>query len=388
MAVRYLVSGGNSNSNSTTNWSASSGGASGASVPSSTDDIIIDAASLDASLTFNANMQVRSITVSDYIGTLTINDGVILTILGTATGTGFILFSSLFIFTTPSTGLLRFYSNTTSVQCTINTGSVILDVNVSFVQITSGQATNITLQSDITVAKTLTFTPTNAQMTINGAFNINALGNIVRSSSGSNNNHFNYISGNIIMNGTTPQTLNVQWVITNGEFRTKVIFNSTSTITITGTAFYTTLAYSPYQYIAGVVICDSNHRILVNNTNFVLDTSGTNIILNRLTLNYSTSITTLTLESDCYVKILDGNVPTGGNPSTITRTIRSNSSGTSRKFVVIPDGSQDCLYRLLSTADIDSTDGQIIWSFNGTDAPERGWRVHNTQIKGGMGFIG
>jgi hypothetical protein len=44
--------------------------------------------------------------------------------------------------------------------------------------------------------------------------------------------------------------------------------------------------------------------------------------------------------------------------------------------------------RLLSATDIDSTDGQIIWSFNGTDAPERGWRVHNTQIKGGMGFIG
>jgi hypothetical protein len=387
MALRYLVPGGDGNSNSTSNWSASSGGASGASVPSTNDDIIIDINSLDTPLTFNANMQVRSITVSDYIGTLTINSGITLTIFGNGT-VGFILFNSNFTFTSVGSGLLRFYDNTAST-CTINTGSVVLDCNVSFIQLTSAQQSVYTLQSNLTITKTLTFTPTNSQMTINGAFNINALGDVVRAATTANNAHFNYTSGNIIMNGTTPQTLNIQYTGTNVEFRTKVIFNSTSTITITGTARYFGLAYSPYQYIAGTVICDSNHHLLITGGDFVLDTSGINIILNRLTLQLLTISRTLTLQSDCFVKIIDGTVPTGGNPSSLVITIQSNVGGVGRKFVVMPDGSQSSLFRWLSTVDIDSTEGQTIWTFNGTNAPSRNWRIHNTQIRTvGKTFIG
>lgn len=379
MALRYLVSGGDGNSNSTSNWSTSSGGVPGASVPGGGDDIVIDINSLNAPLTFNANMQVRSITVDDYTGTFTINNNIILTIFGNSAA-GFLLFNSNFTFTSVGSGLLRFYDNTAST-CTINTGSVILDCNVSFIQLTSAQQSIFTLQSNLTITKTLSLNPTNSGMAINGAFNINALGDVIRVATPSNNAHFGYTSGNIIMNGTTPQTLDIQFTGTNVEFRTKVIFNSTSTITITGTAVYLSLTYSPYQYISGTVICDSNHRLLITGGNFVLDTSGTNIILNRLSLNHTTNISTLTLESDCYIKILDGTVPTGGIPGNRTRTVQSDNPGTGRKFVVMPDGSQDCLYRLLSTADIDSTDGQIIFTFGGTNAPSRNWRVLNTQLR-------
>jgi len=40
-ASRYLVSGGNGNANSTTNWSATDGGSSGASFPTSSDDVFL-----------------------------------------------------------------------------------------------------------------------------------------------------------------------------------------------------------------------------------------------------------------------------------------------------------------------------------------------------------
>jgi hypothetical protein len=383
MALRYLVSGGTGNSNSTTNWSASSGGASGASVPSTADDIIIDIASLNAPLIFNANMQVRSITVSDYTGTLTIDNLITLTILGTATNTGFILFSSVFTMTSVGTGRLRCASNTASVQCRINTGSVILDCDFQIGAITSNQQGNIVLQSTITVAKNF-FTLSSGAVSVTGAFNINVYGNVTRvQGSAANNIHFTFTSGNIIMNGTTPQNLIFQYLGSNVEFRCQVVFNSTSTITISGTSRYLTLAYSPFLYISGTVICDSTQRLLITGSNFVLSTSGTNIILNWLTLLYNQTAAsqTLTLQSDCYVKIIDGDVPIGGNPANITRTIQSNSTGTPRKFVLLPDGSQNTLYRWLSTADIDSTEGQIIWSYNGTNAPARGWRVHNSQIR-------
>ena len=45
MANRYWVAGGTGNYNSTTNWSATSGGASGASVPTTVDAIFFDASS-------------------------------------------------------------------------------------------------------------------------------------------------------------------------------------------------------------------------------------------------------------------------------------------------------------------------------------------------------
>ena len=45
LAQRFWVSGGTGNWNSTTNWSATSGGASGVSVPTATDDVFFDAAS-------------------------------------------------------------------------------------------------------------------------------------------------------------------------------------------------------------------------------------------------------------------------------------------------------------------------------------------------------
>jgi hypothetical protein len=73
MAARFWVSGGNGNINSTTNWSATSGGASGASVPGSADDVNFDANG-NSNATINVSATWLSLTItSGYTATITHN---------------------------------------------------------------------------------------------------------------------------------------------------------------------------------------------------------------------------------------------------------------------------------------------------------------------------
>lgn len=73
MAARYWVTGGTGNTNSTTNWSTTSGGASGASVPVLTDDAIFDGNSGVGTVNVNAALDVLSIDFNAFNGTLAFN---------------------------------------------------------------------------------------------------------------------------------------------------------------------------------------------------------------------------------------------------------------------------------------------------------------------------
>lgn len=71
MATRYWV-GGNGNwgtGGTTANWSASSGGASGVSIPNLNDDVILDAASGTVTITVGGTAQCRSIVATTFTGT-------------------------------------------------------------------------------------------------------------------------------------------------------------------------------------------------------------------------------------------------------------------------------------------------------------------------------
>jgi hypothetical protein len=70
MATRYWVTGGTGNYDSTTNWSASSGGASGASVPTSADDAIWDANSGAGTVVINVPSDAKSIDFTNFTGTV------------------------------------------------------------------------------------------------------------------------------------------------------------------------------------------------------------------------------------------------------------------------------------------------------------------------------
>ena len=74
MAARFWVGGtGNWDAATTTNWSASSGGAGGASVPGASDDVTFDASSGGGTVTVTATQSVLSITGGAHTGTLNTN---------------------------------------------------------------------------------------------------------------------------------------------------------------------------------------------------------------------------------------------------------------------------------------------------------------------------
>src|SRR3954471_24042562 len=84
MAARFLVAGGNGNWNDTSNWSATTGGASGASFPVAADSVTFDTASANANMTVNVASACSAFIMSGtYAGTLTFNST--LTITSTCT---------------------------------------------------------------------------------------------------------------------------------------------------------------------------------------------------------------------------------------------------------------------------------------------------------------
>ena len=86
MANRYWVGGGSStnwNATGNTNWSATSGGANNASVPTSADDVFFDASSGSGTAVVNgASQSVRSFDCTGYTGTLSFNTGTALVVAG------------------------------------------------------------------------------------------------------------------------------------------------------------------------------------------------------------------------------------------------------------------------------------------------------------------
>ena len=90
MAARFWVGGtGNWDASDTTHWSASSGGAGGASVPGASDTVTLDGSSGGGTVTVTATVSVTSITAGAFTGTLDTN-GQSITTSGTIsiTGTG------------------------------------------------------------------------------------------------------------------------------------------------------------------------------------------------------------------------------------------------------------------------------------------------------------
>jgi hypothetical protein len=70
MAARFWVTGGTGNWSSTTNWSASSGGASGASVPGTADTATFNASSGAGTATVDSNVTIQTLTMTGFTGTL------------------------------------------------------------------------------------------------------------------------------------------------------------------------------------------------------------------------------------------------------------------------------------------------------------------------------
>ncbi len=138
MALRYWVGGTNTwNATAGTKWSATSGGAGGASVPTTADDVFFDANSGNAAtvVTLGINTSVLSINFTGYVGTFTFGGSI--TVSGTVTlGTGT---------TYTTSGAVTTYSlNASATGMTLVSNGKILPVNFS----TNGGTTTINGNAD------------------------------------------------------------------------------------------------------------------------------------------------------------------------------------------------------------------------------------------------
>jgi hypothetical protein len=133
MANRYWVTGGDGNWNSTTNWSTSSGGASGASVPGSSDAALLDANSGAGTVTLDISPDIQTLTCTGFTGTLAFGTN---TISLNSTGTIFTGATTMTVTGTPQI----ICTNATATARTISPQAVTEANSISF-RVTAGTGT-------------------------------------------------------------------------------------------------------------------------------------------------------------------------------------------------------------------------------------------------------
>jgi len=133
MAARFWVTGGTGNWNSTSNWSTSSGGASGASVPGSADTAAFDASSGSGTVTLDISPDIQTLTCTGFTGTLAFGTN---TISLNSTGTIFTGATTMTVTGTP----LIICTNSSATSRTITPTAVTEANSISF-RITAGTGT-------------------------------------------------------------------------------------------------------------------------------------------------------------------------------------------------------------------------------------------------------
>lgn len=203
MPDRYWVGGtGTWNGTNTTNWSATTGGAGGASVPTTADNVFIDANSGTGTITIAANVNCANLGCNGYTGTLA-GDGSIRTI--TVAGT-----------------VLRFASGMTLTLG--NTSTQLSLTNAGTVTITSAGKTlwRINASGNVTLADALT---TTSAATTGLALN----GNLTTGSNNFTGKTLNIQGTGASSLGTSTITVD-QFLFWNGSGMSSATFNVAQTI--------------------------------------------------------------------------------------------------------------------------------------------------------------
>lgn len=303
MADRYWVAGGTGNYNSTTNWSATSGGSSGASVPTSADNVFFNASSGAGTATVNVASNCANLNLTGFTGTIVFNANLALN------GTAFNLGTGGYTISTPSTfGLALNTSMTITSNGTTWTGRIFVG------------GVTITLADNLTVSGTWNYSATGTS-TVNGN-TLNISGNLTHSNTATATG-----TTAIVFNGTGT------WSHTStGVLRNNVTINTVGTLTIGTNIYYNT---GTLTYTAGTVTTTSSTLNIATNT--TLNTNG--ITWNNITFSGATTITlssnltltgTLSITSGTLSFTLGGNslVSTNANLtlSTSTFTMPANQT--------------------------------------------------------------
>lgn len=271
MAARFWVGGHPTNDNwnqagsGTTNWSATSGGAGGASVPTSTDDVTFDGAGGgNSTATISATITVLSFTVTGgYTSTITHN--AVLTVAGNVT-----LNTSYTI--AGSSGL------TINATSTITSGGKTWPNAVTF----SGALVTKTLVGNFTILGTLTCS--GSSQTINKTTTETLTVGGLTVSENTNGTIDLYLTG-----GTWSHT-----AVSNKKLGVNLFIQGN--VTLGATVVYGT---NTLTYVSGTVDATTNSSTLYVYESCTLDTNGIN--WNNITLSNQASGGTVTLNSNLSI---------------------------------------------------------------------------------------
>jgi len=159
MAARFWVSGGSGNWTSTSNWSATSGGARGASVPSTADTATFNALSGAGTATVNVSVTIQTLTMTGFTGTLAFGTN---TISLNSTGT---IFTGAATYNVTGTPLIV-CTNSSGTSRTINAGLPTEANSISFQFVAGTGSTNFTTGTAIrSLVYSNTFTGSKASST-------------------------------------------------------------------------------------------------------------------------------------------------------------------------------------------------------------------------------
>lgn len=187
MADRYWVGGtGTWDTTSTTNWSATSGGASGASVPTTADNVIFDQAGT-YTVTMTGALNCLDITVSAGVVTFATGTTPTLTVAGS--------WSTIAGTVWNSTGTVTFTSTTAR---TITSGGITIGTSFTF----NGAGGTWTLQDNLTLGSTR-FTTLTAGTLALGSFTLTTG---IFASNNANVRTINFGTGKIVINSATTST--------------------------------------------------------------------------------------------------------------------------------------------------------------------------------------
>ena len=325
MADRYWRGGtGTWNTTLTTNWSATSGGSGGASVPTASDNVIFDQAAT-YNVTMTGVLACLSITVS--AGTVSFITGT----TPTLQVNGSMSLVSGTVWT--STGAITFNSTTTGQ--TITTNGTTISGAITF----NGTGGGWTLGSALTTLATLTTTLTAGALSLNN-FNLTTG---IFSSTNSNTRSIAFGTGNIILTITTAASTVVSMAIATGFTYTssgtfgsgtgcfQATMSATRTFTFGTTGGSTSNAPNLYldsgASVATITTAGWWNEINFGTTSFTIGT--TNLNLNSLYSVSSTAVLTTLTATMVGTGTVDTNATIGPlviNSTNGTTTIADNAT--------------------------------------------------------------